>query len=461
MPSIVFDDFRGGLDLRRNPALSAANILLVLNNAYVTTGRAIRKRPCATKIAELESGTVGLKAGLGKLNTFYGSGSITHANTLFAARKVAHPTTPALAVNAVHYCEPFAGYLYASVGYTDGSIKHHYLDTNPTSAVTDVNCPHTKEVAKVGSRIFAAKAGGLARFSALGAPRDWTTVSDAGFIDPGSSAGGSSEVTALAAWDKNLTCFFSDSVQVWDIFPDPADHSLRAQSAIGCDHYLSPGPIAGDLMFLAQQGFRTIGIVSNTDNLQENDAGSPIDELRDEIELTDSPRSVFYPKLGQYWQINGGKVYVYSFSRSVKLSAWSTFEFPFNVDDATVLAGQLYLRSGDNVYRVDDHAYTDNGVAPLVEVEMYYVDAKSPGMLKQFTGFDALCRGSAEIAFGYTTENQTLETDFYTFSGDTRPGGMNPMEICAQSIAPRLRHQADELFELSSIQCYYEELGPL
>jgi hypothetical protein len=127
----LYDRFDLGLDVRQGKTVSDANRLRVLKNAHPTTGRFLRKRPCLKLVATLESGTVGLKGAGGKLNTFYATGSITHANSLFKANLVPHPdSNTATEVASVHYCDAFLGYLYASIEYDDGTIWHHYLDAN-------------------------------------------------------------------------------------------------------------------------------------------------------------------------------------------------------------------------------------------------------------------------------------------------------------------------------------------
>ena len=126
MPAITFNSFESGLDLRKGASVSDASRLRVLKNAYVTTGKTIRKRPGLTFVATLETGTTGLRAAAGKLNTFYSVGSITHANTNFIANKVAHPTLPAMTVQRIQYADVFNGYIYAAVEYNNGDIRHHY-----------------------------------------------------------------------------------------------------------------------------------------------------------------------------------------------------------------------------------------------------------------------------------------------------------------------------------------------
>lgn len=532
MPSITYEKFNGGLDLRRSPEMTASNVLLDLKNAYITTGLAIRKRPCLTKVATLEAGTVGLRSGLGKLNTFYGGGAaITHANPLFQANRVYHSTDETLAITKAHYAQPFNGYLYVSVEFSNGDVRHAYLDdpgawaaatayplnsfrrpTTPNGfryeataiagtgtsggsepvwpttigatvvdnaganqitwtcramTIADVNCPHTKIVRKINQKIYAAGSGdnaGNVPFCATAAPRDWTTSSDAGFIPAGTNAAGSDEVTALGDVGGDLVVFFADSTQVWDVDADPTLNVLKtAAENIGTLHRDTPAALANDLIFLAQQGFRSVSLIAITDNLQENDVGSAIDALRGEILDADSPMSIYYPSLGQLWNINGNKVYTYAFAKSVKLSAWQTYEFPVTIEAAAVLNGQLYVRSGDDVFLVDKNAYNDDGAVPEVVAEMFFQDAKQPGVLKMFTGMDGVVKGSPEIAFKHQEYNAagTLETEitpYYPIEGDMRPGDRHPVELCSVAIAPVFRHQRDEEFQVNALMLYFEEL---
>jgi hypothetical protein len=539
VPAITFQDFSGGLDKRRDPALAAGNVLANLSNAFITTGKEIRGRPCLTSVATLEAGTVGLRSAGGKLNTFYGqAATITHANSLFRANRVPHPTTGA-APTRIYYGENFNGVLYASVAYASGDIRHHYLDdstltawaaataytvglfrrpitangfryevtsisgsgtshatTEPTwpttigstvtdnaganqvvwtcrsNAITDANCPHTRQVRKLAQKIYAADSPNVA-FTKTSDPRDWTTANDAGFVPSGLSAPGDDTVKAVGDFGGDLAIFYADSLQVWDVDADPANNALKNSSTnTGAIHADTAQALAGDLIFLSQQGFRSASLIAITDNLQENDVGSAIDALRSDIADDDDPVSIYYPKLGQMWCMNvedaETKVYVYAFSRAVKLSAWQTFTLPITVDAAAVLNNQLYVRAGDEVYRVDDTNYADDHTSsptpPLVEIEMFYQDAKTPGVLKMFTGFDGVMTGSAEIAFKWQEklEDGTIvenTTGYTPVTGDLRPGALHPMELCSVSVAPIIRHRANEQFKLSQLQLHYENLG--
>ncbi len=529
MPALTFDRFEGGLDVRPDFAISKANILRVLTNAYVTTGRKIKKRPCLRVIATLEAGTVGLKASGTKLRTFYGAAAtITHANTLFQATRVPHYTTGA-APTKIEYCDQFNALPYVVAGYADGTFRHHYLDdpgawvtatayavgvfrrpvaangfryevtaiagtgtsggaepvwpttigatvvdnaganqitwTCRTFAITDVNCPHTKQVTKRQQKVYAAGAapnGANVNYCKTGDCRDWTAASDAGFLPAGLQATGSDQVTAIGQFQSSLVVFFSDSAQVWAVSADPAANELTATvENVGTSYSRAAHALAGDLFFLSQSGYRSMSLLAITQNLQDSDVGNPVDDLvLATLATSDDPLSLYYPKLGQWWSIIGSTIWTYSFSKTAKLSAWSKFTFPFAIVDATVLNGELYVRSGDIVYQVDKTIFKDGASSiPLVDVQMYYQDANKPDVLKQFTGQKHICKGTPTVSYLFDAANQTLESAAYELPAVTEPGTIQPVELCATRIAPHYQHQKDEDFELSMASLLYENLG--
>lgn len=591
MPAITFDDFAGGLDVRPAAALARSNILRVLQNAYVTTGKSIKKRPCLQTVGTLEAGTVGLKAFNGKLNTFYGAGAaITHADPLFVANRVPHWTSGAAPVK-IHYCDQYNAAMYVAAEYAGSVFRHHYLDdpgawaatiavllnsyrrpstangfryeataiTDPgswvtatayvvgnfrrptvvngfryevtaiaggglsgaaeptwpttpgstvidnpganqvtwtcrsyvaavepawpttvgntvvdgqvtwtcrTFAVTDTNCPHTKQVMKAAQKMYAVGVDATTvRYCATGNPRDWTSSSDAGFLPAGLYARGSDHVTALGVFsNKSLAVFFSDNSQLWAVDPDPAQIVLTSNiEGVGTIYHRATGPVSIDLFFLAQTGFRSMAFTQITQNVQDNDVGTPIDKLvRAAFSTIDDPISIYYPKLGQFLCFQGSVAWPYSFSRSSKLSAWSTFTYPVTFDDVTVLNQELYVRSGDVVYKVTDAVFKDGDTSvPLVDVQMFYQDAKKPGVLKQFTGMDVIGEGQWTISHLISADNQTLESQAYEYPAITEPGALYPVELLSTRIAPHLRHQRDEAAELSQLILYYESLGPV
>lgn len=461
MSVITFDRFDAGLDLRKGASVSDANRLRVLDNCYVTTGRTIRKRPGLVSVATLETGTKGLRAAGGKLNTFYAVGTITHLNTMFLANKVAHPTLPAMEVQKIHYADSFNGYLYVSAQYLNGDIRHHYLDGTSPTHIADVNCPNTAAVVKKASKVFAVK-DDVVRFCKTNTPRDWTTASDAGFLGVGVQQSGAINPTALGEYAGNLVVFFTDSSQVWEVDPDPANMKFVQGVDVGCPYPYGAANMAGDVFFASYDGVRSITTQSTTGSLIDVDVGSPIDSvLKPVLTPAASVRSFYFRGGGQFWTMIGSTAYVYSFSRTSKISAWSRYTFPFDITDVTEMNGDLYFRSGDTVYRFEEAQYDDAGVLFDVQIEFAFLDFQSPGVLKMITGMDAVMVGEATIAHRFDARNADLITPGVTLSGDTRPGELTPVEVCSVGLAPVLTSRTDQPFELHALTYLFEPMGAM
>ena len=455
--------FDFGLDLRKGLSTSDANRLRKISNAHATEGKTIKKRPGLVLTATLEAGTVGLFPGKGKLNTFYATGTITHANSLFVANKVAHPTL-SIPLTKVHYADVFNNFIYTSVEYNNGDIKHHYLDGTSPTHIADTNCPNTKQLAKLSSKIWAiGTTGETVRFCKTNAPRDWTTANDAGFLPVGLQQTGSNIATALGFYANRLVVFFSDSSQIWQVDVDPAKHAFLQSIDVGTVLNYSQVNMAGDVFFLSKGGVRTITRQELTNNLIDADVGSPIDRqliTGSIIDIT-TARGQFYRGGGQYWLYAGNKVAVYTFSRTSGLSAWSTYQYPFNIDYMCELNAELYIRSGDNVYRVDQFTKTDAGTLYSVDIEMAYLDFKSPGLLKRILAMDGVFTGTCNIAHRYDARYTDLITaPAVTMSGDTRPSNLFPVELMATNIAPVINNLDNQEFELHQLNYYFDQKPP-
>ncbi len=370
-------------------------MLRELTNAYVTTGKAIRKRPGLTKIATLEAGTVGLSAADGKLNTFYDTGSITHANPLFQANIL--PRHAGEALQGVVAAEMFNGQLFVLGEYTTRNIASYN-----GAEITDVNFPgKCNHIIKAAEKIFATDQGSdVVRFSSTGNPMDWTTAQDAGFLPTGLRSDGSVKPTGLGQYLGRLVVLHSDHTQVWTVDPDPAKMALfQGVSGVGTTRPLATSNVANDVVILDRTGIRSITMQLYTANLIDLDIGSPIDSL---IKAeTGNAIGLFWHGGGQYWVVFGSNVYVYTFSRTANIAAWSKYVYGFSIQWMTELDGLLYLRSGDNVYLCDDTVFKDDAASFKARVVMPYLDMKSPGVLKQFMGMDAVINGKARIKFQY------------------------------------------------------------
>jgi hypothetical protein len=530
MSSITYDKFEVGLDRRKNITVADANRLYQLKNAYVTNGKVIRKRPGLVLDNTLEGGTIGLVSGNGFLNTFYESGSITHANPKYKANKIPHPTL-SQAIQRIHFGDIFSGYIYVVAEYADGSISHHYLDDpgawaaatayavgtfrrpiasngfryevtavagtgtsagvepvwptvvgatvidNPGAnqitwtcrsyAITDSNCPNTKAVIKMAERIWAV-APDTVRFTKISTPRDWTTVSEAGFIATGLRARGSVEPKALGQYQERLAVFMEDGTQVWNASSVYNEITyFKPVDGVGCKHHRVPRQVSGDIMFLARSGFRSITQQTLNDNLNEIDVGSPIDSVV-KIYLTDDmvPISEYFTGKGQFWcaipdATIGSRAFVYTFSKTAKISAWSMYEFGFLIDDMVSHNASLYLRSENYVYQVDeaDSVFTDNFSTYEMRIEFPFLNFKKPGSTKYISGMDVVVEGTVDVSFRYDPNDLDAVTDPITVTGDGHSKQTVPIEMTVPSLAPIFTSVSDKAVQLDSFTFHYDELG--
>jgi hypothetical protein len=335
--------------------------------------------------------------------------------------------------------------------------------TTAGTAVEDANCPHTEQVTKISSKLWSVGVNGdVVRFCATNSPRDWTTANDAGFLPVGLQQSGANEATALGFYSNRLVVLFADSSQIWNVDVDPALHAFLQAVDVGSTLPYSHANMGGDVFFLSPAGVRTITRQDVTTNLIDADVGSPIDRelLNGEFITIANAKAQYYRGGGQYWLYSGNKAVVYTFSRTASISAWSVYEFPFTLDYMDELNAELYIRSGDDVYRLDRTVKTDDGEIYSVDIELAYLDFKAPGVLKQITAMDAVVSGQCQISHRYDPRSTELVTNPpVTIQGDSRPGYLMPVELCAVSIAPVIRNFDDDEFELHQLTYYYESLG--
>ncbi len=483
MPAITYSDFSGGADRRLSINVQDASRLWTLRNAYITSGKKIKKRPGLRRLAgRLSDGssvfTFGLTSVNGVLSVFNDAGgALSDLPADVTQQTLGIPVlsgTPATLLD-VPYAVAFQGFLYIVAKWTHPSTgafyKHHYLDGS-TGIVSDSNCPHGPSITVAASRIFS-DGGAVVRYSKAGDASDWTAASDAGFLPAALQQNTNSTVTAVGAFNDALTIFFEESSQVWDVAVDPSANKIRKRiSGLGTTAPYSLASFSNDLVFLSPFGFRSMYVSSQTDRIDDLDVGSPIDSLVvPDVGVADpasDPSKViaaWIPQLGQYWAVfNMGtysKAWVYSYSKASKLAAWSEYVFPTGliIKGIATKSGKVYLRTADSLYELADDQYTDDGTEIEVEVQMAFQDARAPGVLKQFHSADFVFSGQWDVSYKYDPRDQAKETVPQAISGDTRPGDLVAVEVCAPAIAPVFRHAAAESAQIDAVTMYFDTLG--
>lgn len=321
--------------------------------------------------------------------------------------------------------------------------------------------PNSKVVAITASKVFAADRD-IIRYSATVNPLDWTSTDNAGYLPSGLNQNGSNDTAVLNIYRSNLVAFSSSTFQNWQVDEDPANMELLdVMEGIGSTWQHAAQPVARDLFYLAALGVRTVGISGGSLNLVNGDAGMPIDPLvrasiKTAIEQDATPRGMYYPSLGQYMlafpefpedEDASTTTYAYSMNSIGEVGAWSVYEYPWPVEADAMLGNDLYLRSGDAVFRIDPSRVHDQNAAGedvevIGEIQSHYLDMGSPAVTKMMVGVDLVGNGVARIALGYNQTNLSYFTPDAEVPADTVPGSIIPIPLAAPSFAMRIRYSS-------------------
>lgn len=361
----------------------------------------------------------------------------------------------------VHFVDVFQQFMYVIITDLNDIIQHHYVDGSGDTRVTDSNNPQSIAAIKTAEKIFAT-GDEVVRYSATADPRDWTTASDAGFIATGIQAPGNEQSFAFGIYSGQMAIFSNDAVQLWTVDPDPANFAIgQIVSNVGSRYNRAVVNVSGDLYFLSDFGIRAIATQAYTALLYDVDIGAHVDELvKEELEaFTGEPHALFFQGGKQYLLALGQTVFVYTFSRVSRVSAWSKYTYAFNIDYMAELNGELYFRAGDDVYLVDKEAFTDDGTQFTVIVETAFDDFKKSGQLKHAVGFDIVMTGTASVEVLYDANNEASITLPLTLSGDTRSSGTIPIELDGTEFATRIVNQDANAWQLDMVAYYYSILG--
>ena len=488
MEVITFERFEGGIDLRKADQVSDANRLVECKNAYITTGFAVKKRPgldklTATSVPSTCKGFF-VFAGVGHLVSHIGPSGVPSLSGYGVSAATTGKVTPVMTwhelpnpddaadeVAIIWDAQVFNNQLYIVVEYDSGTIRHWYNDV----VITDSNCPNTNSITIVSEKVWAIKDDGTIHYSASGDPTDWTKTSDAGGsagLPTGRESVGDSEPLALGSYKSRLVVFNSDNTQIWRTDVDPANISIETTvGSVGSQWPTCVQVVGDDLFFLTDAGFRSIGQQIYTGNLQDTDVGSPIDELvhaklvastRVGTTATLEPGSAFYNGLGQYMCFIDKEIFVFTFARMSKVTAWSRYLTPYTIQAITPYGEYMFIRMNDNIYVFNPDSFQDDGATAIpLEVTSSYQAFKKPGRWKQIVGSDVMFNGTADVQHRWDARYPSEATTAISLTSDTRPGPLIPVELMTTECSFKITQTANTEFQFNGISYYYELLGEL
>jgi hypothetical protein len=495
MSTYTLDDFRLGIDRRRSELVADDLGLVECKNAYVTTGYAITKRPGLDSLG----GTLGAASkGLFIFNNQFitvSHAAVTHPTLSghgIGTGKISatilnlvlpNPDSGSDLVARVWQMLVFNRKLYIVVEYVSGDIRHFYprdYDSVPDSldVITDANCPNTKSVVVSQSKVYAigpSTAGNAyVKYSSTEKPRDWSSPMDASGslgLPAGLESPDQDEIVALGTYKNLLVVFMTNNVQLWQTDTDPVN--IKLTSVVENAYTAYPNSIAKlgpDVIFLNEDGFNSLSQMLYIENAEGSDIGAAIDDIvtphLETFAVTNPPKSIQYSGGSQYMCAVEKEIFVFTFSRSSDVNAWSTYSLPNVIRDIAAWRSYCFVRcdndtGGETIYSFNPSSYKDAFATDLfpVEITNSYQTLRSPGRWKKIYGMDVLFNGTANFQHRYDARVSAEATTAISLSGDTRPGQLIPVELMTTELSFKITQQLDSEFQLNAITYYYDQLG--
>ena len=368
----------------------------------------------------------------------------------------------------------------------EGSVLDNTIAwTAVTQTVSDPNCPHSRAVTILASKVFAGD-DDITRYCATLNAKDWSTIEDAGFLPTGMQGGNCNGVTVLNQYRGNLAFFNPEVFQNWIADPDPQVMArIDLIPGIGSSYQTAAQSVVNDLFMLTPRGFRTVTVSASSENLQGGDVGEPVDPLvRALLALIDDDdpgygiASAFFPGLGQFLASFQGyptatETTVMVFTMRGRKGAWSRYVYPFLIDSFAQLGDKLYLLAEsdgaaivclmDEDYHVDD-VVVDGAVDQVAfpgKVAWNFLDNGTPGFTKELEAFDYIGEGQApSFSIAFDQRNAAVFTTPYQLpTNDTLPGAPYPMPVSAPTMSPVLDFAGGEAWRVLSMTMYFFDVG--
>lgn len=465
MPYVILENVSGGVDRSRPRYVFQPGVLWSGINGHLTRGGDFEKRKSFVSKYSLPANTKGFAKTVDALYVFGAQATPGGIPAGITYMRLAHPTAAGAMISKILDWDLFNGKLYVIVKYDNGDIRHFYDGTE----VSDWDDGGTKptgygSLVRTHQRKLYSPVGSILYFPKIDTATVWDTASGAGFQNMNTAQGGSEAVTALAKYQQYLAVFSRTVVQIWNMQNDAATNA--AIQVIGETGTRAPKSARsfGDLdaFYLSDAGIRSLRARNYTNTAGVNDVGTPVDpvvlEWIDTLPSTvvEAACSCVDPRDGRYWLAIGGRVFVFSYFPSKKISAWSWYEPGFTVEDFLTFQGRVYARSGDVIYLYggDDNATYGSDYA--VTAAYPFVTAGKDASFKQWVGMDMAGSGAWDVTLLVNPNDENEYVDLGTLEGVTFPEELASLVGHATHVAPVLVHQGAGYASLSKLALEYE-----
>lgn len=313
------------------------------------------------------------------------------------------------------------------------------------------------------SKLYSTAAS-IVYFCGINDPTDWHEDSiGGGFINMANHAAGSEELTALGKYNGYLAVFSRNTIQVWNAESDDDNnvllHPIEDTGTRAPGSVLALGNI--DTFYLDETGIRSLRARDSSGAPIVNDVGVAIDEylLAYLDTLTDAQIeaavAALEPRDGRYVLAVGNRVFVFTYFRGAKISAWSTYEPGISITEFTTYQKRLYARAGDVIYLYggNDNATYDTSKVTLTT---NFLSAGKAGHMKAITGFDLLCEGAWEVRILTDPRDHSKYIKVGTITDSTPMRNRIPAAHETSHFAVQLIHEAAGAAKVSSFIVHFD-----
>ncbi len=452
-----------GIDVRS--LLDSANPKTVRNavNVDLLTDGAFQERDGLRLVAQLDADSVGLYSVGGVLRAALAAGHSKPASaqgtvpvvydfvgdgTIYALNSV----TRIASVSSWDADSATGIYPALIVQRSNGTYELHWIKDTPLPAVngspppayipstdpvsTKVALPFTpgETILKIQEKMCAVdnKNGAVWFCSTTNGILDWTLAGDAGFLPVIRHATGDRTIQGLSFYDDLMAVMFSDSIQLWQMSPSPALMNLvRVLNGPGVQYPGSVANVRGDLFYFSRGTFSSLRRSAINGQLTDGDIGAPVFPETKSLQTT-RPMGLWSQARSAYYCFFGTEAWRYMTSPSSKTNGWTKYELPTGLTTDAVVEhlGELYIRSGANVYRFEE-GYADGSTYAL---DLHFLDLDAPSEWKFVQTFDFSGNGTPTVYFFPDMRLQTLKEKVCTLDGST--SSMVDVAVLENSEAP-------------------------
>jgi hypothetical protein len=290
-----------------------------------------------------------------------------------------------------------------------------------------------------------------------------------------------------------MVFFTSRSSQTWNIDPDPSlsrqYQTIENSGCVAADSVVSINSV--DLIYLGDNGFRSLRARETTDAAYANDIGSAVDsividhmqqlETNNPTDWSDpssaaqynwftrkhSCRAVVEPVDGRLMMFLGNDVYVLSYFSGASISAWSKYKLPTSehCTGLTMFNNKVYIRtdSGDMLSRGGGQFFVYGGTdgntydSSAVDVEMPYLDAAKPATIKEAKGVDMTCEGQWTVYLGFDHTVPTVRDEIARLNQSTFAFGRIMATGYGTHFGPKFTCEAPGKAKIANFIVHFDE----